>query len=135
MTLNALLWATTRDRAVVSVRTPLRLDARDMPEPDLALLRPPVKQYRRTHPAPEQVLLLVEVAGVGRNLDRSAKSRMYADRGIPELWIVDLPGETVEVFRNLEGGEYSDVARHGRGAAVEPSLLPGARLLVDDVLG
>ena len=38
--------------ALVSVQSPLRLDAYNEPEPDLMLLRPRADDYRANHPAP-----------------------------------------------------------------------------------
>ena len=48
--------------ALVSVQSPLRLDAYNEPEPDLMLLRPRADGYRASHPGAADVLLLVEVS-------------------------------------------------------------------------
>lgn len=58
---------------VLRVQGPLRLDAHNEPQPDLMLLRPPADRYRRSHPAPADVLLLVEVAA-GRSPTTAARS-------------------------------------------------------------
>ena len=48
--------------ALVSVQSPLRLDAFNEPEPDLMLLRPRADDYRQSHPGAADVLLLIEVS-------------------------------------------------------------------------
>src|SRR5271165_202004 len=45
--------------ALVSVQSPLRLDAWNEPEPDLMLLKPRADDYKSRHPSAADVLLLV----------------------------------------------------------------------------
>jgi Uma2 family endonuclease len=40
--------------------------------------------------------------------DRGAKRRIYADAGIPHLWLLDPRRQTLEAFE-LAGGEWSQV--------------------------
>src|ERR1700722_348434 len=49
-TLNRLLVRAVEDRATVSVQNPVRLNERNEPEPDLALLRPHDDEYRSALP-------------------------------------------------------------------------------------
>lgn len=44
----------------VSVQAPLDLGPLDLPEPDLALLRPAAHHYKTEHPRAEDVFLLIE---------------------------------------------------------------------------
>ena len=48
--------------------------------------------------------------------DRDVKARLYARAGIPETWVVDLNGDRVIVFRDLDGGEYTRMESVRRGA-------------------
>ncbi len=64
--------------ALVSVQSPLRLDAYNEPEPDLMLLRPRPDGYRAGHPGAADVLLLIEVSESSLAYDRSTKLTLYA---------------------------------------------------------
>gem|GEM_PF-5561748 len=44
------------------------------------------------------VLLLVEVADTSLAFDRGLKLALYARHRIPEIWIVNIPGATLEIF-------------------------------------
>ena len=59
--------------ALVSVQSPVRLDAYNEPQPDLMLLRPRADGYRASHPGTADVLLLVEVSESSLAYDRSTK--------------------------------------------------------------
>lgn len=137
-TVNALtrfLVGAVGDRGVVSVQNPVRLNDRTEPEPDFAVLRPCADDYRSATPGPEDVLLLVEVADTSLGYDRAVKAPLYASHGIPELWIVDLAAQEVEVHRSPEGGRYAALVRVGPGGALEPALLPGVSIPAAAVFG
>jgi Uma2 family endonuclease len=54
---------------------------------------------------------------------------------VPEVWIVDLPAEVIEVYRGPTASSYEQVERAGRGGAVAPTAFPDLVLSVDAVLG
>lgn len=122
------------ERAVVWIQTSIRLDWHHEPEPDLAVLRPPATRYRSRLPGPEDILLLIEVADTSLAYDREVKLPLYARLGIPEVWIADVEGETVEVYRVPAPGGYPAVARVGRGGLLIPQAFPDIALAVDDLL-
>jgi Uma2 family endonuclease len=122
-------------RAVVRTQLPLRLGDLSEPEPDLTLLVPPLDRYRRRHPVAEDVLLLIEVSNSSLRFDRQTKVPLYARHGVAEVWIVDLAGETVEVYRQPSAEGYGLVERHGRGETVSPAAFPDVELSVSDLLG
>ncbi len=76
----------------------LRLSMRDARDPDLVLARR-IRSYTRERPRPEEVALIVEVADSSLAYDLGDKRAAYARSGIPEYWVVDIPSETVHVFR------------------------------------
>lgn len=120
--------------ALVSVQNPVRLGPRNEPEPDVALLRPDAPQDRV--PTPDDVLLLVEVADSGADVDQRVKRPLYAAAGIPELWIVYLTDGTVEVCRAPGAEGYAEVSRFMPGDALHVAALPGLPgLPVIEVLG
>lgn len=120
--------------ARLSIQNPVRLDDRSEPEPDVVLLRPDAPQDRT--PIPEDVLLLIEVADTTLAYDRNAKRPRYAAAGIPEVWIVALEEETIQVCRRPMGSDYGEIITHLRGETVAVAALPDLEpIAVDEVLG
>ena len=133
--LNHLLVMAVHGRAVVAVQNPVILDDRSEPQPDFAVLRYRDDHYRRATPRAEDVVLIVEIANSSLNYDRAVKRPLYARRGIPEYWIVNVSGQEVEVCRTPVGDRYDTITRAVRGDVLEPALLPGVTISVDALLG
>ena len=122
--LNRLFARAAVDGVVsVTVQTPLRLDRWNEPQPDLMLLRFRSDDYAERHPSAADVLLLVEVSDSSLAYDRTTKLGLYARFGVPEVWIVDIPGGVVEVFRDPKDGDYADRERLAEGR-LSPALVP-----------
>lgn len=121
--------------ALVTVQNPVRLSDLSEPQPDVAVVRPRPDDYMERHPLPDDVLLVVEVADTSVPVDRERKAPLYATAGIPEYWIVDLPAEVVEVYREPEGGHYRSVTRHGKGERLRLLALPELEMGVGEILG
>lgn len=122
-------------RALLSVQNPVRLSRYSEPEPDIALLRLRNDRYRGSLPAPDDTLLVVEVADSSLAYDRGLKLSIYAEAGIPEVWIADLEAERVEVYRAPVSGSYSQSLTYQRGSSVSPVALPEISLTVDEIFG
>ena len=122
-------------RALLSPGGPIVVLPDSEPEPDITLLKPRADFYRRAHPRPEDVLLVIEVADSSRRFDRNVKRPPYAEAAIAEYWIVDLVDDLIEVHRRPEGGAYRHVERVGRGGSVSPQAFPDVVLAVDEILG
>jgi Uma2 family endonuclease len=123
------------ERAIVSVQNPIRLSDFSEPEPDVALLRPRSDFYGTGKARPEDVLLLIEVADSSLEYDRQSKLPRYAASGIVEVWIVDVAGGVVEVYREPAGNEYAVRTVHRRGEILSPSALPDVTITVDEIVG
>jgi Uma2 family endonuclease len=106
--LSNLLKEQVGARAIVSVQDPVWLDDYTEPLPDIALLRPRADYYRNGHPAPDDVLLLIEVADTSLAYDRDVKLPRYARAGIPEAWLVDLGGRRLTIYRRPAGCAYAE---------------------------
>lgn len=133
--LNQRLSRQLIDRAIVAVQNPLRLGPYSEPQPDVALLRPREDSYDRSHPQPEDVLLLIEVADSSLDLDRRVKMPLYAAAGIAEVWLIDLANDAVELYRDPDARGFRQLQRLGRGGTLSALRLPDLRLDIDDVLG
>ena len=79
--------------------------------------------------------MLVEVSDTSIEYDREVKLPHYARQGIPEVWIVDLDKEAIEVYTDPKVGGYRGVLQVGRGQSLSPEHFPLLELAVDEVLG
>jgi Uma2 family endonuclease len=62
------------------------------------------------------------------------KLPLYARHGIPEVWIVDVESGMVELHRKPAGDGYAIVLSAEPGEVLEPTLLPGLRIAVADII-
>lgn len=100
------------------------------PEPDVILL--PRGDYDAAHP--DVAHLIVEVSESSLSFDRGRKSRLYAECGVPEYWIVNLVKRVVEVYRARGTDGYQDVRIHQKGEHLPVLTFPDVVLSVDDFL-
>ena len=130
--LNALvdLLAPLRGKALLSVQNPLLLSPDTELYPGLALPPPPTTRYRDRLPEAKDALLVVEVAETSLDHDLKVKLPLYAQAGIPEVWVVDLVREKVHVFRKPQGEGYGEAQALEDG---ELSVL-GLKVPVKEVL-
>jgi Uma2 family endonuclease len=117
--------------AVVSVQDPVWLNDFTEPLPDIALLKPRADYYRNAHPGPDDVLLLIEVADTSLAYDRDAKLPRYARNGIAEVWLVDLAGQRLSIYRRPEGDGYAEVVSPDDLAAVALPVGGQDRAVID----
>ena len=133
--LNRLLSRKLGDTVIFGVQSPVVLRPRSAPEPDVAVLRWNAGFYREEHPGPADVLLIIEVADSSAATDRGVKIALYTAAGIPEVWLVDLEREQVEVYRSPTPRGYQDVRTFARGQAITALLVPTAEIQVTEILG
>ncbi len=133
--LNELFTHLLGGRVIVSVQDPIRLSERSEPQPDLALLKPRADFYSTAHPQPQDVLLLVEVCETSADFDRRAKLPLYAKAGIPEVWLIDVAQEQIEVYRAPSVQGYGATQTLTRGQALRVKLIPTLKLKVEEIIG
>ncbi len=123
------------DRAVVSVQNPASMDRYNEPQPDVVLIRPREGFYGSGKPAPEDVLLMIEVADTTLHKDRKVKLPVYARNAIREVWIVDLQHDLILVFRDPTDGVYATRETVKRGQTVRCSAFPEFEIAAGELLG
>ena len=133
--LTSLLVPKVARLAIVRVQGPIRIDEYSEPQPDIALLKPRRDSYRRSHPTPPEVLLVIEVADTSGHYDRNVKLPLHARAEIPEAWLVVLPKDVIEVHTEPKNGKYTKIQRLKRGKTLTSSAVAGLSLKVDDILG
>lgn len=132
--LNAFLPVQLAGQAVISVQNPLRLSTYSEPVPDLVVLRPRDDFYATSHPTPQDVLLLIEVAQTTQQYDRRVKMPLYAREGVPEVWLIDLPAHALDAYRDPSPEGYRTVQRFRAGEQISPQALPDLVLAVEELL-
>jgi Uma2 family endonuclease len=122
------------DRAIVFVQSSVRLNEWNEPEPAIALLRPKEVFYSSKHPGPEDILLIVEVSDSSLKFDLGTKAQLYAETGVLEYWIVDIPNNCMFAYSDIREGSYRAVRQYRRGDSIAPLLLPDCIIAVDNLL-
>jgi Uma2 family endonuclease len=120
-------------RARVRCQDPVVLNDGSEPQPDFALVQRPWRGYPNTHPGPDDIFLLIEVADTSLDFDRKVKLELYARAAIREVWIVDLTTDSVFVHRGPSGGGYASVVRVEPPAMLGVEALPGVTIPVAEV--
>ncbi|MEM9720948.1 MAG: Uma2 family endonuclease [Bacteroidota bacterium] len=122
------------DKAQTSVQSPVRLNDLSEPEPDFALLHFREDDYPHAHPGPEDILLLIEVSHSTYSFDKQVKIPLYAQAGIPEVWILNLNTDQVEVFKRPVKGVYQEESVLQPGQEIGFEAL-GCTIAVGDLVG
>jgi Uma2 family endonuclease len=101
-----------------------------LPEPDVALVRPRADEDATAHPTAEAVLLVVEVSDSTLLTDRRVKRPRYAAAGLPEVWLLDLQHDRLEVSRAPRGERYAVSRAYRPPERLAPLDFPDLELTV-----
>lgn len=99
-----------------------------LPQPDLTVV-PKQNGFR----APVGGSLVVELSDTSLRKDRDVKTKIYAQAGVAEYWIVDVNAELVFVHTDPHGSDYRMVTVVRRTGVLEPTELPGVKISVDEL--
>jgi len=126
--------AASRGRWQTRVQNSLRLDDHSEPQPDLVLARPSPDFYRRRHPQPEDVFLLIEISDSTLDTDQTEKLPAYGRAGVAEVWIVNLNELIVEVYREPHFTGYGSKTVLCAGSQTAPLAFPDVTVDVAELL-
>lgn len=116
----------------IRLQAPVTLPRHHEPEPDGSVVRGALRDYAEHHPGPGDVLCVIEVADSSLSDDRTVKQHLYADAGIPQYVIINIPDRQIEVHEQpLVGqGRYGQVTIIKAGQSVSLLVPDGKRLEV-----
>ncbi|MEZ4223597.1 MAG: Uma2 family endonuclease [Polyangiaceae bacterium] len=114
-------------RMRIRIQMPIAASDESQPQPDLAVA--PLSDGKGDHPA--HPVLVIEVSHTSLTMDRRVKGKLYAECGVPEYWIVNIPDEVVEVHTSPEAGAYQSCRIFRSGEVVKPSAFPEIEVPVD----
>lgn len=118
--------ALPREEYSVRSQNPIALPPDSRPEPDVAVARGTTRDYAHRDPTPTDLLLVVEVSDSTLRFDIGTKLPIYAEAGIREYWIVDIPNSLLHVHTSpaSEAG-YANVEVYRRGETLQHALFGG----------
>jgi Uma2 family endonuclease len=105
-------------------------------EPDLCVVNGPVEAVTDF---PDAALLIVEIAESSLAYDRQTKAPLYAESGVADYWIVNIPDKVVEVYRAPQRDAsgvwgYAQMTPYKPGEPVAPLAKPDAPIDPTDLL-
>lgn len=134
------LLATALDKALanqpffVSTQDPIHLDDYSEPEPDLVIVKGNFLDYAAHHPTPQDICLVVEVADSTLKQDCEVKDKLYAQAGINDYWVLDLPNRQLHIFRSPTPTGYSSHLILKQNQKIFPLVFPHIVLELDQLL-
>ncbi|MBX3276627.1 MAG: Uma2 family endonuclease [Acidobacteria bacterium] len=121
-------------QGIIRVQSPIELSEHSEPEPDITVLTRRSDFYVGGHPTPADILIVIEVADATLDADRRVKLPAYARAGIPEVWLVNLIEDRIEVHSRPNRDVYQEIRICLRGDRVISPTLPKLKLKADDIL-
>ena len=116
----------------------MRIDKYSAPEPDLLWLPVAIGTPAGRWPAP---VLLIEISDTTYRHDSGVKLRKYAEHEVPDYWIINIPEDRIEVYRQPRNPtgltidcSYGSVTHFSRGQSITLLQRPNVAIAVDDLL-
>jgi Uma2 family endonuclease len=121
------------ERAKIRQAKPITLPNDSEPEPDIAIVQRLGHEYREHHPYPENIFWLIEYANSSLEKDLEKKTKIYAEAGILEYWVVNLKKLHLVVFREILDGEYATKLTLTTGT-IQPLAFPDISVAVEQII-
>jgi len=120
---------------ILAVQNPTTIDEMSEPVPDVLLLKPRADFYGESHPVPHDILLAIEVSHTTLRFDTKEKGPLYAEAGIREYWILNIPKNVLEVRSEPINGAFTkhEIFKHGQ--TVSPRAFPEISFRIEEILG
>lgn len=100
-----VLAAASQHGSHLRIQQPIAIPPDSVPEPDGAITRGTIDDYRTRYPSAGDLPCLIEVADSSLQYDRLTKKRIYARAGIAQYVLINLIDRVVEVSESPVEGE------------------------------
>lgn len=120
---------------MLQMNEPITIPDHSEPQPDAAVVKEREDGYRKAHPLPEDVLLIIEVADTSVEFDMQVKAHLYARAGIPEYWVVDVKAGCLQVFTSPSEEGYQNCQMLGAEDSVTCQFVHGLQITAKQLLG
>lgn len=126
---------------IVRQNAPILL-ANSKPQPEIAVVVPDKDTeeigdidhcYLDRTPSAAETLLVIEVGNTDLRESREEKIRVYAEGGVPEVWILDTDRKDLTVYRNPVGSHYTQCSALSHGN-ISPHGVPGLIISIEKLL-
>jgi Uma2 family endonuclease len=117
---------------IVSEQRPISLPDESEPEPDVAVIRGRIRDFKNA--LPSGAALVVEVSDTTLAYDRGRKAALYARAGIQEYWIVNVSRRELEVRRRPTQEGYSETRVLKESETVSTLEMSDAVIKIADLL-
>ncbi len=121
------------DRVTIRSGKPITLPNNSEPEPDIAIVQKLGREYLSHHPYPENIFWLIEYSSSSLEKDLTVKTKIYAEVGIKEYWVVNLKKKQLIVFREPQEAEYASKSTLSTGE-VYPLSFPDVAVSVNSII-
>jgi Uma2 family endonuclease len=121
-------------KALLRAQLPFPINDYTEVQPDAALFKPQADYYGSAHPGAADVLLVLEIADSSLKYDRDMKLKVYAAANVPEVWIADLRGDSLLVFRDPSSRTYKTSLGFKREESISCLAFPDIRFSVQELL-
>ncbi len=122
------------NKVIIRNQNPIVLDDFSEPEPDVVLCEPPRATYFKRQPAPEDILLIVEIADLTLKNDRETKGLAYARAGILQYILINLNGNSIENYRQPSYEGYQNRETYSGGEILYLNAFPEIQIKASDLL-
>jgi len=118
-----------KGKALIREAHPITL-ANSEPEPDIAIVKLPRRQYFQHHPNPQDIFWLIEISDSTLIYDLNQKQQIYALANIQEYWVLDIKFQNTIIFRQPQGNNYIQKLELDQGQ-INPVAFPEITILID----
>ena len=120
-------------KAIIRPAKPISLSNNSESEPDIAIVQPLRREYLEHHPYPENIFWLIEYSNSSLEKDLETKTKIYAEVGIVEYWVVNIKKRQLIIFRQPEDGEYASKSTITEGV-IYPLEFPDVAISVEMII-
>ncbi len=78
-------------------------------------------------------MLLIEVSDSSLSSDLQEEADIYAEAGVQEVWVVDIPSSRIHVLSKSDGNSYRKIEIAVAPQFLSPTRLIGAKLDLSDL--
>lgn len=116
----------------ISTETTVQLADATLVDPDIFItFRKPLE---RRYFQGEELLLAVEVADTSLGYDLGQKANLYAQAGVPELWVIDVNNAQTWIHSAPSGADYASIITVAFDDALTLRLDESVKIIVGELL-
>jgi len=104
-------------------QSPITIDKYSEPEPDFLIAKYRKDRYRKKHPSPKDIFIVIEVSDSTLKIDRQIKLPLYAKALIPEYWIIDVKKQQIEQYTQPKDEKYKSKKIIKKTGTIKPSTV------------